>query len=234
MGAWLTLVHACSPAGHVEKVRPRVGAIGRAPSLVEKQACAGVGSAPSREGFFHEVLFAEPTARTPRFDDYTRDSYHVHKLDLVRGLPIQAAACGVQLRAALVVGPMGPLWTYHVAALLQDGTNVRVNSLVMPHARITGKGTGLISNQDASVLLQQIENAPLVRPGLPTPPPEDGNSDFSYRVLLAVYDTGLAEYFHADFNEFSPDPGIQPLMDGLNALLATTKTQTYQHGDHVH
>ncbi len=42
---------------------------------------------PTRRGFFHELLFAAATSRTPRFDDYTRGSYHVNKLDLARGYP---------------------------------------------------------------------------------------------------------------------------------------------------
>jgi len=68
----------------------------------------------------------------------------------VRGLQAEATACGVRLRAALIVGPVGPLWTFHVAWLVQEPEGVRVNSLVMPHARITGKATGLIGSVEAS------------------------------------------------------------------------------------
>jgi hypothetical protein len=66
------------------------------------------------------------------------------------------------------------------------------------------------------------------------PPPDDANSDFSYRVLLALYDAEPPEYFHADFNESSGDPGLEPLMVRVNALLGTTRTKTYQHGERVH
>ncbi len=226
LGAWLVLIQACS-LGKSQVTDSRAANSRRPPSPPTGRQCARDGIFPSREGFFQEVLFAEPTARTPRFDDYTAGSYHVNKLDLVRGLPDEAKACGLRLKAALVIGPVGVLWTYHVAALIAEGQKVRVNALVMPHARITGKGTGLVSVREASAILRQIKAAPLVQPGLPTQAPDGLKGDFSYRVLLAMYDTEPPEYFYAEFNEFSDDPRVEALLDRLNELLAATKTKTY-------
>src|SRR5688572_7942760 len=67
---------------------------------------------PSREGFFREALFAAATARTPRYDAYTQESYHADKVDIADGLPAMAKACGLVLRALVIVGPVGPLWAY--------------------------------------------------------------------------------------------------------------------------
>jgi hypothetical protein len=223
--AALTLQLACSPVGRTDEPRSGSGAVSPAGDV-----CAPPGTAPSREGFFHEVLFPAVTARTPRFTDYTADSYHINKLDLVQGLPLHARACTVQLKAVLVLGPLGVLWTYHVVALVDDGTKVRVNALVMPHARITGKGWGLISNEKATELLRELENAPLVQPGVPVPPPEDMKSDSSYGMLLAVFDPEGPKYFHAENVEFSTDPGRQRLLDRINALLGATSNSAYAHG----
>lgn len=228
-GTWLAVLQACASVEHSEKAGPSVVRTAHASSAYGPN-CASDGVAPSREGFFHELLFAAATARTPRFDDYTANSYHVIKLDLVQGLPTQAKACGLRLKAAVVVGPVGLLWTFLVAVLVQDGPNVRVNTVVMPHARITGKATGVISTQRALALLQQIEKAPLVRPGLPTPLPNDMESDFSYPMLLVRYDHEEPEYFHAELSEASDDPQLEPLRNWVNALLHTAKTKTYPHG----
>ena len=68
------------------------------PGVVHPAVCTGAplpdSVTPSREGFFREVLFAAPTPRTSRYDDYTPGCYHADKLDLARGLPTEAARCG--------------------------------------------------------------------------------------------------------------------------------------------
>jgi len=225
---WLVSLQACSSGGRTEKPSSSGVPSARAVLPLDSERCAPSGAAPSREGFFHEALFAAATARTPRFDDYTADSYHVRKLDVIRGLPTQANACGVRLRATLVLGPVGILWTYHVVTLVQDGPKIRVNALVMPHARITGKGTGVVATQEALGLLQQIEKAPRVRSGLPTPISDDAEGDFSYQLLLARYDTEQPGYFHGEFSESSDDPGLRSLKDAVEALLGTAKIKTYR------
>lgn len=201
-------------------------------SPATSDACTGGGERPSREGFFHEVLFAAPSPRTPRFDDYTPGSYHVNKWDLAQGLPAHAGLCGVRLKALLVVGPAGGLWTYHVAALIDEGPTVRINSLVMPHARITGKSTGAMSAEQAASLLQAIKEASSIQAGVPSEK-DTTRADFSYRLLLATYDQGKAEYSHADFRDFVPDRATKDLLERVNALLHASQTITYFHGQPV-
>src|SRR5687768_17657728 len=100
---------------------------------------------PSRDNFFREVLDAKATSVTPLYDDYTEGSYHVDKLNVFKGLPEMAQKEGLKLRGLIVFGPVGPLWAYYVAAFLDEGEMIRVNSLTMPHARITYKSTGTIT-----------------------------------------------------------------------------------------
>lgn len=203
------------------------------PGVPETPGCAVGEALPSRSGFLQEVLFAVPSMRTPRFDDYTGGSYHINKLDLAEGLPEQARLCGARVKALIVVGPLGPLWSFNVAALLHERAGYRVNALVMPHARITGKGTGFVSATEADAMLDELTRASLVRPGLPTPEPRDMRSDFSYRMLLAIYDGDRPRFFHADFKELSEQPAREELLLRVNAVLATAKTSTYKHGDSV-
>jgi len=224
------LLEGCSAAPTAPGNSPPTPKTQHAPSL-DRTQCARAEPLPSREGFFNEVLFPEPSARTPLFNEYRADSYHVTKLDLVQGLPEQARLCGVRLKAILVVGPLGPLWTYQVAALVEDGSGIRVNALVMPHARITGKGTGVLSMKDAALMVRGIQHAALVRAGAPAKEPRDLDADFTYRLLLATYDHGRPEYFHAVFDESSANSDVPPLLERVNALLAAAQTRTYKHGD---
>jgi hypothetical protein len=102
---------------------------------------------PNREAFINEVLDAKPTTVTPKFDDYTPGSYHVKKEDLLQGLTDEATKRKLTLRGVSIVGPLpaDPLWTSYVMVFIQEGEKVRVNSLIMPHARITHKATDLIT-----------------------------------------------------------------------------------------
>ena len=214
---------------------------GLAQNAAPSQCAAGslVDSvSPSREGFFREVLYAVPTRRTPRFDDYTPGSYHADKQDLAVGLPIEATRCGLRLRALLVVGPIGPLWTFHVIPFIQDADSLRVNSLVMPHARITGKGTARIGEQALSELVSDLTRSALVKPGLPAFPDslrEPLGRDFSYNLLLVVYAPGeSARYWHATFWEAmrgdnAESAHLERVLETINRVLGATN-QTYGHG----
>ncbi len=222
-----TLVQACWLAREPEKRADTAAPVAPSLALPNHPGCAPGDSVPSRAGFFHEALFPEGTTRTPRFDDYTAGSYHVNKLDLVEGLPAQATLCGVRLKALLVVGPVGLLWQYNVATVIEEGAQLRVNALAMPHARITGKATGTLAREDAAALLESVQRAALMRPGAPIAARDDVAADFAYSVLLAIYDRGTPEYFHAAFNEFADDPDVQQIKDRITALLRTAKAETY-------
>ncbi len=99
----------------------------------------------SRDNFFREVLYAKATSVTPLYNDYTVGSYHANKTGVLEGLPEVAKKEGLELRGLIVVGPVGPLWAYHIVAFIEEGNVIRVNRLTMPHARITYKSTGTIS-----------------------------------------------------------------------------------------
>jgi hypothetical protein len=194
---------------------------------------------PSRDAFFREALFASPTMRTPRFDDYTPDSYHADKLDLAEGLPSEAARCGLRLRALLVVGPVGPLWSFHVVPFIEDGDSLRVNSLVMPHARITGKGSARVSEAALTELVTDLTRSPLVKAGLPA----FGDSlreplarDFSYNLLLVLYEGEHApRYWHASLwpamrgDDKTSVEHAERLTASIDRVLGRT-SETYTHG----
>ena len=55
-------------------------------STTDTEPAAGDIYRLDRAGFVQELVFAYATPRTGRFDDYTRGSYHVNKLDLVQGI----------------------------------------------------------------------------------------------------------------------------------------------------
>ncbi|HYP98407.1 MAG TPA: hypothetical protein VER96_07020 [Polyangiaceae bacterium] len=237
MPGLLGVVGAC--AGNSTSVRPtqspRLAVETKAPPVEALPRCRRDPGdlSPSRAAFFEEVLFPERTVRTPRFDAYTKGSYIVKKLDSVSGLREQATVCGVRLRAALIVGPVGPLWAFHVASLVQDSDGVRVNSLVMPHARITGKATGLVSAAEASALLDELAASPAIHTGIPSTAAHSASADaeFSYRLLLAILDGPEPRYFHATFNERSPDADITDLLTRVNRLLSAASTRTYPLGE---
>jgi hypothetical protein len=197
-----------------------------------EEQCRVKDLVPSRAGFLDEVLFAEPTARTPLFNDYTRDSYHVRKLDLIEGLQRQSASCGLSLRAVLIVGPVGMLWAYHVAVLIDEDDQVRINSLVMPHARVTGKGTALVAAAPVSDSVRELIASSLIRPGIPTPAPTltADDTEFSYRLLLATFDGARPAYFHANFDDVFPSPDGKALLDRANRILGQT-SRTYPRRD---
>ena len=207
---------------------PEVFRLPSAP-LLPPQHCGCSDSDPSRDGFFCEALFPAASARTQRFDDYTPGSYHVNKFELAQGLPLQAARCGIRLKAMLAFGPIGPLWAYHIATLVDDGLQTRVNSLVMPHARIIGKRTGTLSKDEATSLLNALQAASLMQPGPPVASGTALEGEFSYQALLTLYDGPVPQYFHAAFAEYEPTANDRLLLDRANALLRTTTTDTYTH-----
>jgi hypothetical protein len=124
----------------------------------------GLASAEDRRSrFFDECLTPGPTRFTPEFDAYSADAYVVNKLELVEALPRAARERGRPLRASLIVGPHGMLWTYSVFTFVQEGQWIRVNALVMPHARITGKSTGLLSPREFADLSAQLRGLSFAR-----------------------------------------------------------------------
>jgi hypothetical protein len=113
---------------------------------------------PDRATFIKEVVDAKPTAATPKFNDYTPNSYHVDQDDLTKGLIEFAGKEKIILRGIVIIGPMlgDPLWTYYVLVFIKEKDGIRVNSLVFPHARITYKSTGPLSDEDYQKLIDGL------------------------------------------------------------------------------
>ena len=132
---------------------------------------------PTREAFFSELLNPQPTPRTSRFDDYTPGSYHVNKYDVWKGLPNAARKQNKPLRGLLIVGPSGPLWTYHVFTFIEENKKIRTNLLVMPHARITHKATLLISPARYDEFIKEILQTQVLAA---RPPSKDKEWDIAF------------------------------------------------------
>jgi len=186
------------------------------------------GLKPSRGGFMREILFAPGTARTPRFDDYTPDSYHVDKLDLATALPVAARECGLTLQALVVLGPTGPLWAYHVAAFFTDRGSLHLNTVVMPHARITGKATATVAMRDLAALFAAIETAPILASGRPSASGPAPSADFSYDFLAVRYSPTGPSYWYGSLDAASDTTHVTKLVAAINRLLDRT-VPTYEH-----
>jgi hypothetical protein len=173
-----------------------------------------------------EVLFAAATPRTPRFNDYTPGSYHADKMDLAAALPSQAAECGVRLRALIVLGPEGILWTYHIIAVLQDGDSLRINSLAMPHARIVSKAGGRVSLVRFDSLFAELTAVPFLAPGPPSLPDSFNTSlrrEFAWNVLATLYTDSGRALWHGTIGPTSDTGRINAVMRPINALLSGLK-----------
>jgi hypothetical protein len=180
------------------------------------------------------VLFSGPTSRTPRFDDYTPDSYHIEKRDLVEGLIQQSDACNIKLRAILIVGPVGMLWAYRVVTFADEGAQLRVNIVAIPHARITEKRTATVSVEAALRTLDDISNSRRIVAGPPSPASSDpeGLGEFASNLLLVRLDKGQPSYWHAKLLEIFPTNDDKEVIGHVNRLVDMTTT-TYQHGEPV-
>lgn len=211
-----------------------IGLSGHSTFQAAPEPCAAVPLAdtvtPSREAFFREVLFSPATPRTPRFDDYTDGSYHVDKLDLVTGLPITAAACAVLLHAVLVVGPVGPLWAYHIFAFVEQADTVRLNALVMPHARITGKATRTVDRDSLAFWLRRFEDLPLLSRGVPSWPASEErlSGESSFDLFLAHWSSEGGRYFHGTISGAADADTalVRRVLEHVNAF-ARGVTSTY-------
>ncbi len=187
--------------------------------------------APDRAQFIRECLDSAATPETAKFDDYTEGSYHIDKLDLVEGLAKATESQRGRLRAVIIFGPTGPLWTYHVLVALSEGDLVRLNSLVMPHARITGKGTKIFSKAEFERLLTKLTTSKLL-PEVSASSIKTDNSlsrDFAYDMLVAVYSDGRRSMRFGEIekliNEATPGAkDAKALLDHLNAMLKEVKT----------
>ena len=187
-------------------------------------------SKPTREAFLGEVLDAKPTAATPKFDDYTDGSYHIEKEDLLKGLTEEAKKRKLTLRAVTIVGPLAPdpLWTSYVVVCIQEGEKVRVNSLVMPHARITGKSTGLVTADRYKKWRDAILSTKVLQKEMPKDSDKakkNAPNPFSSDVLFITWDEKgkTREVFHGKVGD---DKNVEKLFEEINGILKELK-KTY-------
>jgi len=180
-----------------------------------------------RAGFVQELVFAQGTPRTVRFDDYTEGSYHVDKLDLLEGIRERRRA-GTPIAALIVRGPVGPMWAYAAVLFIREDGLIRVNTVWMPHARITQKSTITITEQAFDELMQVLVNTEAMTRGIPT---EAGSTtgltgnptqdlEWSYDVLAAHWREDREEVFHTtELHTFAtPPPSLVKLHDALDAI----------------
>ena len=189
---------------------------------------------PTREAFLGEVLDAKPTAATPKFVDVP-GSYHIEKEDLIDGLTEEAKQRKLTLRAVTILGPLpgDPLWTSYVVASIQEGEEVRVNSLVMPHARITRKATGLITAERYEKWLEGILGAGGLQKGTPKAPGGEVKkgklSPFNSHILLVTWSRdGKTREVH--LGTVGEDKKVEVLFERYNAVLKELK-KTYPEKD---
>ena len=187
---------------------------------------------PTREAFINEVLDAKPTPVTPKFNDFTPGSYHVKKEDLLKGLIEEAKKRKLTLRAVTILGPLpaDPLWTSYVAVFLQDGEKVRVNSLVMPHARITSKATALLTaDQYKKWRDGVIETGALKKEPQAADAKKDKPTAFGEQLLLVVWsDDGKTQEVYG--GAVVQAEKSEKLMEYYNAVLKELK-ETYPEKD---
>lgn len=182
----------------------------------------------SRASFMREVLFAAPTPRTPMFADFP-GSYHLDKRDLAAGIQAEATRCGVRLRALVIVGPVGPLWTYHTVAFVEAGDTVRLSTLVMPHARITGKAEALLARAALDSFALALTTSPALRRGLPTSTDSvstGADGDFAFDFLFTRYEVDGAVHWHGTlFPRGGEGPSADALavLEALNGMLKRTR-----------
>ena len=154
---------------------------------------------PDRAQFIREVLDAKPTEITPKFDDYTKDSYHIEGMDLLKGIEEATAQSSTsrsprphraKLRAVVIVGPTGPLWSYTVLVFLEENRDaIRVNIVEMPHARITYKGTTTATENSFEIFIRKLTASQALAKGDPLAvKTEKGKtSEVTYDILVGVW-----------------------------------------------
>jgi hypothetical protein len=165
-----------------------------------------------RAGFVQELVFARATPRTLRFDAYTSGSYQVTKLDLLDGIR-ERRRNGTPIVAVVIRGPVGPMWAYQVDLFLRENDGVRVNTVWMPHARITYKATNLLTRLAFERLIVTANESPALVRGIPqaTQPPSDSTEhpeldfDWSFDLLVATWIDDDEAIFHASSANSSED-----------------------------
>jgi len=173
---------------------------------------------PTRGDFFNEMLACGGTSQTSKFHGYHEAGFSVQPLEVLERFPKFAQASGARPRALLVTGPHGPLWTYHVLTFFSEGEGVRCNSLVMPHARITGKSSGVFTHANVSQFLREVQASPLL---------SSGDPDVPFDFLVADFTTDPPAVRFGNISAAADSTLVEGLLDVLNRYLRSLRT-TYE------
>ncbi len=222
-------------------------ALAVAAALVVQLRVAYASESQWETRFLDELVVSRATRWTPEFHAYRPDSYLVDKIALARKLPEHARRRGRNLHALIVVGPVGGLWTYYVIAVFREGSQLRVNEVVFPHARITAKHSGLIERAvferavravvDSGALIRvaspdelssQLDARERIDARLVGGKPRRSLGDFRFDLLVCVYDGDAPSYWYGTLAS-RRETDIDAAVSGINALLQRTQ-RTYEHG----
>ncbi|HKQ80057.1 MAG TPA: hypothetical protein VJ810_40570 [Blastocatellia bacterium] len=182
----------------------------------------------SRENFFREILYAKATKNTHLFDDYTKGSYHVNKIDVYQGLPTIARKEGVKLHGLIVIGPVDVLWAYYVLAFVEEKEKIRVSHLTMPHARITYKSTGVIDINDYREMMSDLKKTRVLKKELPAKGKCETCEypEWHYEVLVVEWSGKKTEALYGKIKDPAPDANADLFLETLNRIFSRLD-QTY-------
>lgn len=191
---------------------------------------------PTQNDFYREMLTPGPTALTSEFHAYYEGAYTVDKLRLLESFPSFARKAGQPVRALVVIGPLAPVWTYHVMTLVSVGKAIRCNALVMPHARITGKATGRLSEATVQRFLRDLVESPLLkdrghtRSAISAQLPVNDLGDFQFDILVADFKSSPPVVRVGDLDQASDRDAVERVLDVVNRHMDWLKS-TYVIGE---
>ncbi len=188
--------------------------------------CLAAGAANARAGavspwparFYAEILTPRPTRWTPAFDAYHRGFYAVDKRGLLAALPVYARARGVRLRALLVLGPVGVLWSYDAFTFVEERGRIRVVEIQMPHARIVRKRAGWITRGQLEKLERTVRSSSVVSAAASADDlPRGRHAEYRYTFLFADF-RDKAPLAFADLEGASDRGAVRTLLAPLDTL----------------
>jgi hypothetical protein len=138
------------------------------------------------------------------------------------------------LRALLILGPAGFLWTYWVWTFVDEGDAVRVTIITLPHGRITGKATALISRSAVDRLAERLASAGVEQArSLETIEraaarhSHDGSAEWGFQLLFVQW-METRRLLHARIDPGGDDEAIDVASEAFDSF---DLQRTYVHGD---
>lgn len=192
---------------------------------------------PSHDDFLAELIAPAETKMTAHFNSYYKNGFEFAKFAVLNTFTKYTKKRDLQPEGLIVVGPLGPMWTYHTITLIREKDGVRANSLAMPHGRITYKASALLSEADAKQFLEFLDTSPLLADRGQTvqqidaalPKDEDGMDEYRFNVLYINYSSGRPVVRIGDIPRGEQTADSRALLERLNSfqgLLAQTYGQS--------